>query len=128
MLSILLIMKKKIIQIRDYLSFVTVEGENGSNVAENSNYELLFDDKTSVIVDSKICDGKMLCIGDEVFIYNEVNLISRTPLSPQELKKMIRQKKSVIRSSFLLRCWQELRRHWYFETQEIRNISKYNQL
>lgn len=93
MLSILLIMKKKIIQIRDYLSFATVEGENGSNVAENSNYELFFDDKTSVIVDSKICDGKMLCIGDEVFIYNEVNLISRTPLSPQELKKMIRQKK-----------------------------------
>ncbi len=86
-------MKKKIIQIRDYLSFGTVEGENGSNIAENCNYELLFDDKTSVIVDSKICDGKMLCVGDEVFIYDKVNLISRTPLSPQELKKMIRRTK-----------------------------------
>ena len=75
------------------MSFGTVEGENGSNIAENCNYELLFDDKTSVIVDSKICDGKMLCVGDEVFIYDEVNLISRTPLSPQELKKMIRRTK-----------------------------------
>ena len=35
----------------------------------------------------------MLCVGDEVFIYDKVNLISRTPLSPQELKKMIRRTK-----------------------------------
>lgn len=86
-------MKKRIIQIRDHPTYTTVASEAGSNVGEICYYKLIFEDGSSVIAGSKECDGQILRVGDEIFIYAEINIISRKALSSQDIKKIIRYRR-----------------------------------
>lgn len=69
-----------------------VEGVQGSKVETAFEYQLVFDDGTTMTELSKECDGKMLREGDEVFVYDKENIISRHALSPEEVRKRIRNR------------------------------------
>lgn len=86
-------MKKRIIQIRDHPSGRPDEKDNALSAEAFYGYELVFEDGSFIVVDSKDCDGYELKTGDEIFVYDEVKIISRVPISPQKLQKIaFRQK------------------------------------
>ncbi len=86
-------MKKKIIKMRDYQPYMTVGCGAGSNFGKNCYCELVFDDGSFVVVDFLELDGSPIKEGDEVYVYEEDCIISRSELSPKELKKIARHRK-----------------------------------
>lgn len=86
-------MKKRIIQIRDHPSDRSDKKDNTLSAKAVCGYELVFEDDSFIVVDSKDCAGYELKTGDEIFVYDEMKIISRMPISPQELQKIaFRQK------------------------------------
>lgn len=69
-----------------------VEDVQGSKVEAAFEYQLVFDDGTIRTETSKECDGTMLREGDEVFVYDKENIISRHALSPEEVRKRVRNR------------------------------------
>lgn len=72
---------------------MTVGCGAGLNADKSCYCELVFDDGSFIVVDFLDLDGAPIKVGDEVYVYEDDCIISRSELSEKELKKIVRRRR-----------------------------------